>query len=122
MAPTLKSLFKKLRTSPSEFDITRLREFCTGHAGMTAIGDASARQEVTAVGEISSLRIVPRAGSPSLEATISDGSGSIVAVWMGRRQIAGISPGRRLVVSGRLNSGTAGGRRLFLYNPRYELL
>jgi hypothetical protein len=40
---------------------------------------------------------------------------------MGRRQIAGVSPGRRIVVSGRVNPGTEG-HRLFLYNPRYELL
>jgi len=121
MALTLKRLMKKLRTPASELDITRLREFCTGQAGMTAIGDASPRQEVAVVGEICSLRILPRAGSPSLEATITDGSGSLVAVWMGRRQIAGVSPGRRIVVSGRVNPGTEG-HRLFLYNPSYELL
>jgi hypothetical protein len=122
VAPTLKRLFKNLRTPPSEFDVTRLREFCTAQAGTTAIGDVRARQEVSVVGEICSLRIVPRAGSPSLEATITDGSGFLVAVWMGRRQIAGVAPGRRLVVSGRANPGADGGRRLYLYNPRYELL
>ncbi len=121
MPLTLKRLLKNLRTPPSELDITRLREFCTGQAGMTAIGEVHARQEVAVVGEICALRIVPRAGSPSLEATITDGSGSLVAVWMGRRQIAGVSPGRRIVVSGRVNPGSQG-RRLFLYNPRYELL
>ncbi|MDQ6796778.1 MAG: OB-fold nucleic acid binding domain-containing protein [Actinomycetota bacterium] len=122
MALTLKRLLKKLRTPASELDITALREFCTGQAGMTAIGEAGPRQEVAVVGEICSLRIVPRAGSPSLEATITDGSGSLVAVWMGRRQIAGVSPGRRIVVSGRVNPGSSQGRRMFLYNPRYELL
>ncbi|MGI9022757.1 MAG: OB-fold nucleic acid binding domain-containing protein [Acidimicrobiales bacterium] len=121
MALTLKRLFKNLRTPASELDITKLRKFCSELPGMTAISDVRARQEVAVVGEICSLRIVPRAGSPSLEATITDGSGSLVAVWMGRRQIAGISPGRKLVVSGRANPGTHG-NRLFLYNPRYELL
>jgi len=121
VALTLKRLLRNLRTSPSEFDVTRLRQFCSELPGMTAIGEVQARQEVTVVGEICSMRIVPRAGSPTLEATLTDGSGTLVAVWMGRRQIAGIAPGRRLVVSGRVNPGTEG-HRLFLYNPRYELL
>ncbi|MBA3267126.1 MAG: OB-fold nucleic acid binding domain-containing protein [Acidimicrobiia bacterium] len=121
MALSVKRLLKNLRTSPSELDVTRLRQFCAELPGMTAISDVRARQEAAVVGEISSLRIVPRAGSPSLEATITDGSGTIVAVWMGRRQIAGISPGRRLVVIGRANPGTHG-NRLYFYNPRYELL
>ncbi|MFN2608235.1 MAG: OB-fold nucleic acid binding domain-containing protein [Acidimicrobiales bacterium] len=118
---TLKSRLRGLRTSAAELDLKSLRDFCSRHAGMVPIGEAQARQEVAVVGEISSLRIVPRAGSPSLEAAISDGTGCLVAVWTGRRQIAGISPGRRLVVAGRANPGS-GDTRLYLYNPRYELL
>ncbi|MGI9034056.1 MAG: OB-fold nucleic acid binding domain-containing protein [Acidimicrobiales bacterium] len=119
---TLKSRLRSLRKSPSEFDLEQLRDFCEGlRPDMVKIGDARARQEVTVVGEICSLRIVPRAGSPSLEAAIKDGSGCLVAVWTGRRQIAGIAPGRRLVVSGRASPGS-GDNRLYLYNPRYELL
>jgi hypothetical protein len=73
------------------------------------------------MGEIASLRIVPRAGSPSLEATLTDGSGSLLVVWTGRRKIAGVAPGKRLVISGR---GAPQGpkNRLMILNPRYELL
>ena len=42
-------------------------------------------------------------------------------MWTGRRRIAGIKPGQRLVVTGR-PSPTGPGGRLMLYNPRYELL
>lgn len=117
----LRKLLNRLTVPVAELDHERLRQFCTTVPGVSPIGDAQPRQEVTVAGEISSLRIVPRAGSPSLEATISDGSGSIVAVWTGRRQIAGVACGKRLVVSGR---GTdQGGRgRVLLLNPRYELL
>lgn len=118
---TLKRLLRQLRTSPSEFDIEHLRTFCQTLPGMVPIGEAKPRQEISVVGQISSLRIVPRAGSPSVEAAISDGTGCLVVVWTGRRQIAGISPGRRLVVQGRASPGT-GDNRLYLYNPRYELL
>jgi hypothetical protein len=81
----------------------------------------AARQEATVVGQISSVRIMPRAGSPALEATITDGDGALVAVWLGRRRIAGVTPGRRLVVTGRGTPAGPGGR-LLIYNPRYLLL
>src|SRR3712207_4900995 len=100
---TLKRMLKGLRTPASELDLDRLRKSCADMPGMTPIGEVQPRQEFSAVGEISSLRIVPRAGSASLEATITDGTGALIAVWTGRRQIAGVGPGRRLVVRGRAN-------------------
>ena len=117
----LKRMFHRLTTSMSQLDEEKLREFCAGHPRCTTIGQAQPRQQVTLVGEIKSLRIVPRAGSPSLEATISDGSGAMVAVWTGRRRIAGVAPGRRLMINGRGSPNGPTGRLLF-YNPRYELL
>jgi hypothetical protein len=117
----LKKLFQRLTAPASELDLERLRKFCESRPGVTPIGDLVARAEGTAIGEISSLRIVPRAGSPSLEATITDGSGSLVLVWTGRRKIAGISPGKRLVVSGRASATGPHGRPM-IFNPRYELL
>lgn len=114
-------MFKDLRKSPEDFGLEALRDFCSQRSGVIHIGEVEARQEVSIVGEISSLRIVPRAGCPSLEATVSDGTGTIVAAWTGRRQIAGVSPGRRLVLHGRANpAGPAG--RFVIYSPRYELL
>lgn len=118
---TLKRMVKDLRKSPEDFGLEALRDFCSKRSGVIHIGEVIARQEVSVVGEISSLRIVPRAGCPSLEATVNDGTGTIVASWTGRRQIAGVSPGRRLMVNGRANpSGPPG--RFVLYNPHYELL
>ena len=117
----LKKLLQRLTTPVSELDLRRLREFCTEQADVTPIGDLRPREEAAVVGEITSLRIVPREGSPWLEATISDGTGSLVVMWTGRRRIAGVAPGKRLVVSGR---GSPYGKhgRLRLLNPRYELL
>ena len=118
---SLKKMFRELTTPVSELDLERLKEFCAGHAECASIGEAQPRQEVSLVGEITSVRIVPRAGAPSLEANISDGTGSLVAVWTGRRRIAGIAPGKRLMISGRGSPIGPSGRLLF-YNPRYELL
>ncbi len=116
-----KKMLRRLTTPISELDTERLKEFCAGHAECAAIDEVQPRQEVSLVGEITSVRIVPRAGAPSLEANITDGTGGVVAVWTGRRRIAGIAPGKRLMISGRGAPIGPGGRLLF-YNPRYELL
>lgn len=117
----LRKLLQRLTVTDAELDRERLRLFCKDLPGVTPIREAEPRKEFTVAGEISSLRIVPRAGSPSLEATVSDGTGSLVVVWTGRRHIPGVSPGTRLVLSGRGAPHGAGGRLLVL-NPRYELL
>ncbi len=116
-----RKLLQRLTTSDAELDRERLRQFCQDVPGVIPIGDAKPREEVTVAGEISSLRIVPRAGTPSLEVTVKDGSGSMVVVWTGRRTIPGVSPGKRLVLSGRGTAQGANGR-LTVWNPRYELL
>lgn len=118
----LRKVFHKLTTPVSELDKESLREFCTRVPDTVSIGDAQPRQEIKVAGEVSFVRIVPRPnGSPWLEATVTDGTGSLVVMWTGRRRIAGIRGGRRLVVEGR-GSPTGPGGRLLIYNPRYELL
>jgi RecG-like helicase len=117
----LRDMFKKLSTSVVDEDHARLREFCLGTPHTTPIGEMVERTVATVVGEISTLRIVPRAGSPTLQATITDGTGSMTAVWTGRRRIAGVAPGKRLVIEGR-GAATGPNGRLEILNPRYELL
>lgn len=60
----------------------------------------------------------PRGGVPALEAQLYDGTGTVELVWLGRREIAGVEPGRRLKVEGL--ACTIDGRRV-MFNPRYEL-
>ena len=117
----LRKLLNRLTTSVEELDRQKLEEFVRSIPDVTPIADLEPRQECTIVGEIQTLRIVPRAGSPSLEAMINDGTGTIVAMWTGRRRIAGVGPGRKLIVTGRAAETSPGGR-LLLFNPRYELL
>lgn len=116
------ALFKKLRTPIAEHDRERLAEFCSAVEGVMPISDVIPRQYASVVGEITSVRIVPKQdGSPWLEATIKDGSGAMVAMWTGRRRMPGIRTGRRLKLSGRgAPAGSSG--RLKVLNPEYELL
>src|SRR5262249_48387761 len=117
----LKKVFRRFTAPIDELDDERLRTFCSAIPDVTPMGALEPRVESKSVGQIVSLRIVPRAGSPSLEATISDGTGSVVAPWTGRRRIAGVAPGKRIIVVGR-GAPTGPMGRLMLFNPRYELL
>jgi hypothetical protein len=99
-----------------------LRAFCADQLGATPIGALTPRVEATMVGEITSVRLVPKVGrSPWLEVTVSDGEGRMVLMWTGRKSIPGIRPGRRVKASGR-PAATGPGGRLVLMNPIYELL
>lgn len=75
--------------------------------------------EVRAVtGRLKSVVYTPRETVPTLEAELFDGSGSVTLVWLGRRRIPGIEPGRTLTARGRF--GSFDGRKV-IYNPWYEL-
>lgn len=87
-------------------------------AGLVHIKDAADRERVQVQGTLRTVTLRPRGGVPALEAELYDGSGSIFLVWLGRRRIGGISPGRTLRVEGRI--GTQEGNRV-MYNPRYEI-
>lgn len=88
-------------------------------SGATPIGEVSDRERVTVQGTISVVTLNPGERRGWLEADLTDGSGTVRLIWMGRRTIAGVDPGRRLRVEGLVNhnAGTA-----IIYNPRYKLL
>jgi hypothetical protein len=77
------------------------------------------RSPVRLRGTLKTVTLRPRGGVPALEAELWDGSGSLVLIWLGRREIAAITPGRAIEVEGRI--GRLGNDRV-LYNPRYQLL
>lgn len=87
-------------------------------AGATAVARCPLGNQVCVAGTIRAVLLAPRAGAPTLEAELYDGSGSVTLIFLGRRRIRGIEPGRSLVARGRITSHE--GRRT-LYNPAYEL-
>lgn len=95
------------------------RERLAKEIGCDRINDCRDRQLVTIRGTIDALTQRSHGETPWLEAELSDGTGSVLVVWMGRREIPGIEAGRELVVKGRL-SDVDDVRQLF--NPRYQLL
>jgi hypothetical protein len=97
------------------------RELRTTHAEQSevAIADAPDREMVRLRGSLRTVTLRPRGGVPALEAELTDGSGVLVLVWLGRRRITGIDPGVSVQVSGRI--GVHNDTRI-MYNPRYELI
>jgi hypothetical protein len=114
----LEGLRRRLSGDATAIDRDRIR---AGHAHLDviAIAGAPARLPVRLAGEIQGLQIVPHGGIPSLEITITDGTGKAAAVFTGRRRIGGIDLGRRILVAGvgRIDHG-----RLVIVNPAYTLL
>ncbi|HEV3449945.1 MAG TPA: amino acid permease [Acidimicrobiia bacterium] len=87
--------------------------------GAVPIDTVRERQRVRIAGRVHALRVQPWAGQPTLECTITDGTGRITVVFLGRRHIAGIEPGARVVIDGIV--GTRSGQ-LIILNPDYRLL
>lgn len=117
-AMAFRKMVDRLTKPVEELDREQLTAFCDAQL-LEAMDTVAARNRVRVGGEVRSVRIVPRAGAPALEITVTDGRGSIVGVFLGRRKIAGLSPGRRVAFEG---VAARDGKRFLVYNPAYELL
>ena len=103
--------------SSADMEARELKEGAA-KAGCCPIVDAYDRQRVELQGSLRTVTLRPRGGVPALEAELYDGSALITLVWLGRRRIAGIEPGRQIWVVGRI--GVQDKLRV-MFNPRYEL-
>lgn len=87
-------------------------------AGATAVVRCTRGEPVCVAGTVKAVVLRPRAGVPTLEAEVYDGTGTVTLVWLGRRRIGGIDPGRNLVARGRMTHHDG---RPAIYNPAYDL-
>ena len=112
------SLLRRLTASTSHLDAEELREEVEQRSCMPCY-DLQPGRYAQVVGRLRAVVYTPSETVPTLEAELYDGTDSIDLVWLGRRRIAGLEPGRRVVARGRV--GEHNGRRA-IYNPWYELL
>lgn len=114
----LKNLRRRMSESIDEIEDQRLAERVADFA-LTPIAETPLRTRVTIAGEVQAVQVVPHLGSPSLEITVSDGSGRAAAVFTGRRRLGGVDCGRRLILEGvaRREHG-----KLLLVNPAYTIV
>ena len=76
-AKVLKKIVERITKPVEEIDREQLTAFCDARL-LEPMDAIAGRQPVRVGGEVRSVRIVPRAGAPALEVTVSDGRGAVV--------------------------------------------
>ena len=117
---SLRQLVRSLLASQSELDAGTEQQESLKH-GAQPVAECRLRERVDVAGVIRSVTFGPAGGPPELIAELYDGTGSIDLLWLGRRDIPGIEPGRRLRVTGTLCAPEGSRARPVLYNPAYRL-
>ena len=92
--------------------------FWGGRPVARQISDARPQARVAITGIITATQTVTIGSSPAYRCTLTDGTGEICVLFLGRRAVAGLTAGRRCSMTG--TAGTSGGR-LVTWNPRYWL-
>lgn len=112
-----RGFLQRLTASEAEIEAEELlRE--SAESGSTPAGQCSRGQMVSVSGRLRTVVYTPRTNLPTLEADLYDGSDIVTLVWLGRRHISGIEPGRQLTARGRV---AVREDRKVIYNPYYEL-
>ncbi len=96
-----------------------MRKTFGAEPGHDSIAEAPDRERVRLRGTLRTVTLRPRGGVPALEAELFDGTATLTIIWLGRRTISGVNPGRSIEIQGRI--GRHEGQRI-MYNPRYELM
>ena len=113
----LRRFFSRLTASEQELEAEELQRD-VANSGAVPAGDCRRGQVVSVSGRLRTVAYTPRTNLPTLEADLYDGSDVVTLVFLGRRSIAGIEPGRQLTARGRI--AIRDGRKV-IYNPYYEL-
>lgn len=109
--------WRRLSASSDSLDAEDLRQE-SNHSSAEKCSGLRRGEKVVVRGRLRHVVYTPRESLPTVEAELFDGTGSIELVWLGRRRIAGIEPGRSILARGRV--GEHDGHPA-IYNPRYEL-
>jgi hypothetical protein len=112
-----RKFIRRLVASEAELDAEELQR-STAESGCTPATEVKRGQLVSISGRLRTVVYTPRTNLPTLEADLWDGTDVVTLVWLGRRHIAGIEPGRQLTVRGRI---AVRDDRKVIYNPYYEL-
>lgn len=111
------SFLRKLTADANALDAVELQSDVLRCAAMP-LHKLRRGEVVTVTGRLRAVVYNPRENVPTLQAELFDGSAAIDLVWLGRRRITGIEPGRWVMAKGRV--GVHEGRHA-IYNPWYEL-
>jgi RecJ-like exonuclease len=118
MAGTVSGWFKRLTRDDDQLHAEVLSEEVDATGSMRALvccqGD-----KVKLHGRLRYVDLRPTDTQATLVAELYDGTEGVQLIWLGRRSIPGIEPGRTLNVRGRV--AMRDGQKV-IYNPDYDLL
>jgi hypothetical protein len=113
----IRRFFRNLLATEAELDAEQLQRDAA-QSGSTPVCECRRGDMVSVTGRLRTVVYTPRTNLPTLEAELYDGSDLVRLVWLGRRRIAGIEPGRSVTARGRI--AIRDGHKV-IYNPHYEL-
>lgn len=116
--PRRRSLGERLKrflSSPEQQEADARAESAKA-SGALPLNQCRPRQKVVLRGKVTTVTISPAAG---VEAELDDGTGTVSLIWMGRRRLECVTPGKELLVTGRLSEEEG---RMVIYNPEFEVL
>ena len=98
----LRRFLERVTESDEERLLAEIREWASEVPNVVPLGNVQMRRWVRVAGVVRRITVWPREGGEPeyLEALISDGTGQVGAVWIGRRSIPGLGLGTKLVVEG----------------------
>jgi RecG-like helicase len=114
---SFRRFLQRMAESDEERLAEEIQEWAATVPGTVRIRDAPTRSRVKIAGVVKRITVRPLEGFESLEALITDGTGELSVLWMGRRSIPGLTLGTRIVVEGVVAEKRGG---LKMVNPMYE--
>jgi hypothetical protein len=87
--------------------------------GTTPITSLQPRERARVAGRVKSVTVKPWGDIPTLQVQLTDDEGRLEVAFLGRRQIAGLNPGSRIVVDGTVTERRG---QLTMINPDYEFV
>jgi len=108
---------RRLVADPHELDAEDLQGD-VDRTGAKPVAQCGRGEPVVVAGRLRSVVYTPKDTVPTVDAELYDGSGSVHLVWLGRRRIPGVEPGRAVLARGRVAEQDG---QLVIFNPWYEL-
>jgi RecG-like helicase len=87
--------------------------------GSTLIEELDRGETIQVTGVVKSATVRPNTQVPTYEVEVSDGSGTLIVIWQGRKHVTGVEPGTRIEVEGRITFLSG---KPCLHNPVYKIL